>query len=88
MVSRIDLGPDGGPYVEMDEDNGDYVIRVPNNLVDFDTSDLQNILFIQNTETSEPSTPATGEVVRWYDSTSADYNIKFDDGSSVTIAEK
>ena len=40
MVSRIDLGPDGGPYVEIDEDAGDLVIRVPNDTVDFDSNDL------------------------------------------------
>ena len=47
MVSRIDLGPDGGPYVEIDEDAGDLVIRVPNNTVDFDSNDLLNAV-LQN----------------------------------------
>jgi len=36
---------------------------------------------------SEPSTPASG-VVRWYDSTADAYKAKFDDGSTVTLAEK
>ena len=43
MVSRIDLGPDGGPYVEIDEDAGDLVIRTPNNNVDFNDEALLNI---------------------------------------------
>ena len=43
MVSRIDLGPDGGPYVEIDEDNGDLVVRTPNDTIDFNTADLTNI---------------------------------------------
>ena len=47
MVSRIDLGPDGGPYVEIDEDAGDLVIRVPNDTVDFDSNDLLNAV-LQN----------------------------------------
>ena len=47
MVSRIDLGPDGGPYVEIDEDAGDLVIRVPSNTVDFDSNDLVNAV-LQN----------------------------------------
>ena len=47
MVSRIDLGPDGGPYVEIDEDAGGLVIRVPNDTVDFDSNDLLNAV-LQN----------------------------------------
>ena len=47
MVSRIELGPDGGPYVELDEDAGDLVIRVPNDTVDFDSNDLLNAV-LQN----------------------------------------
>ena len=47
MVSRIDLGPDGGPYVEIDENAGDLVIRVPNDTVDFDSNDLLNAV-LQN----------------------------------------
>ena len=47
MVSRIDIGPDGGPYVEIDEDAGDLVIRVPNDTVDFDSNDLLNAV-LQN----------------------------------------
>jgi len=43
MVSRIDIGPDGGPYVEIDESNGDLVIRTPNNNVDFNDEALLNI---------------------------------------------
>jgi len=35
----------------------------------------------------EPSTPASG-VVRWYDSGTDAFKAKFDDGSTVTLAEK
>lgn len=42
MVSRIDIGPQGGPFVEIDEDNGDLVIRTPNDKIDIDVSDLRN----------------------------------------------
>jgi hypothetical protein len=88
MASKISIGPDGGPYVELNEDSGDYVITVPNNLIDLDASDIQNILFIENDGTSEPSTPDAGEFVRWYDSTDEEWKAKFDDGSSLTIAQK
>jgi hypothetical protein len=36
---------------------------------------------------AEPSTPSTG-VVRWYDSTADAFKAKFDDGTSVTLAQK
>lgn len=88
MVSRIDIGPENGPFVELDEDSGDFVVRVPNNLVDFDDSDIDSLLVVSNAETAEPATPATGELARWYDSTDESYKAKFDDGSTVTIAQK
>jgi hypothetical protein len=43
MVANIKLGPEGGPFVELDEDTGDFIIRVPNDSVDFDLSELSNI---------------------------------------------
>jgi len=43
MVSRIDLGPDGGPYVELDEDAGEFIIRVPQDNVSFDGADLNSV---------------------------------------------
>jgi len=43
MPTNIKLGPDGGPFVELDEDTGDFIIRVPNDSVDFDLSELSNI---------------------------------------------
>ena len=43
MPSRIDIGPDGGPFVELDEDDGEFIIRVPQDQVDFDAADLANI---------------------------------------------
>lgn len=88
MSSLIKVGPDNGPYVELDESSGDYVIRVPNDLVDFDQNDIENILVVSNAETSEPSTPAAGDMARWYDSTDEAYKAKFDDGSTLTIAQK
>ena len=88
MPSRIDIGPEGGPFVELDEDSGDFVVRVPNDLVDFSDSDVDSLLVVSNAETAEPTTPATGELARWYDSTDESYKAKFDDGSTVTIAQK
>jgi len=42
MPSRIDIGPSGGPYVELDESSGDFVIRIPNNVLDVDTARVTN----------------------------------------------
>lgn len=42
MPSRIDIGPGGGPYVELDESTGDFVIRIPNNVLDVDTARVTN----------------------------------------------
>jgi len=61
---------------------------VPNSIVDFDDSDIDSLLVVSNAETAEPATPATGEVARWYDTTGEAYKAKFDDGSTVTIAQK
>jgi len=36
---------------------------------------------------AEPATPTDG-CVRWYDSTEDAYKVKFDDGTSVTVAER
>ena len=43
MPTNIKLGPEGGPFVELDEDTGDFIIRVPNDSVDFDLNELSNI---------------------------------------------
>jgi len=43
MTSRIDIGPSGGPFVELDESSGDFVIRIPNNLIDIDTARITNV---------------------------------------------
>ena len=88
MPSRVRIGPNDGPYVEIDEENGELVIRVPEDTVDFDTSDIENILVVGNTGTSEPGTPTTDEMARWYDATNGSYKAKFDDGETVTLAEK
>ena len=42
MPSRIDIGPSGGPYVELDESTGDFVIRIPNDVLDVDTARVTN----------------------------------------------
>jgi len=42
MVSRIDIGPSGGPYVELDESSGDFVLRVPNNLFNVNNARVTN----------------------------------------------
>jgi hypothetical protein len=42
MPSRIDIGPSGGPYVELDESSGDFVIRIPNSVLDVDTARVIN----------------------------------------------
>ncbi|AFH22279.1 hypothetical protein OSG_eHP20_00220 [environmental Halophage eHP-20] len=43
MPSRIQIGPDGGPYVIVEEDNGDVNISSPNGNVDFQTDDISNV---------------------------------------------
>ena len=43
MVTRIDIGPEGGPFVELDEDNGDLIIRTPNDEISVDGSDIVNV---------------------------------------------
>jgi hypothetical protein len=43
MPSRIRIGPDGGPYVIVEEDNGDINISSPNGNVDFQTDDISNV---------------------------------------------
>lgn len=40
------------------------------------------------TSIGEPSTPNNGEVIRWYDEVDEAYKMKFDDGSTITIAER
>ena len=141
MASRINIGPENGPFVKIDEEDGELVIRVPEDTVDFDTSDIENLgqlngVIVENhnqrhesggadelsvtglsgdladaqdpkahSEThgfegadelatalryepeAEPATPTSG-CVRWYDETEAAYKAKFDDGETVTIAQK
>ena len=88
MPSRIDIGPEGGPFVELDEDSGEFVIRVPDDVVDFDAADITQLLVVGNTETAEPAAPDAGNMARWYDSADEAYRAKFDDGETVTIAQK
>jgi len=40
------------------------------------------------TSVPEPPTPNSGEVVKWFDESTNEYKMKFDDGSSVTIAQR
>ena len=43
MPSRIDIGPEGGPFVEIDEVDGGLVLRTPTDEIDLDSNDLQNV---------------------------------------------
>jgi len=43
MPSELLIGPDGGPFVVLDEDNGVFRLEVPNDEIDIDTNDLQNV---------------------------------------------
>lgn len=40
------------------------------------------------TSIDEPNTPSDGELVRWYDEVDEAYKIKFDNGNTITIAER
>ncbi|WLW38171.1 hypothetical protein [Halorubrum tailed virus BLv36] len=42
MVSRIRIGPEGGPYVIVDENNGVLDITTPNDEIDFGNNELVN----------------------------------------------
>ena len=42
MVTRIDIGPEGGPFVEIDEVDGGLVLRTPTDEIDLDTNVLVN----------------------------------------------
>ena len=141
MPSRVRIGPSGGPYAVVDERDGKLVFEVPEDEIDFDANDVENLgevngVIVENhnqrhesggvdelsveglsgdladaqdpkahSEThgfegadelatalryepeAEPATPTSG-CVRWYDETEAAYKAKFDDGETVTIAQK
>ena len=42
MVSTIRIGPEGGPYVKVEENNGTLDITTPNDTVDLQSNDLVN----------------------------------------------
>jgi len=42
MVSTIRIGPEGGPYVKVEENNGALDITTPNDTVDLQSNDLVN----------------------------------------------
>lgn len=42
MVSTIRIGPEGGPYVKVEENNGTLDIITPNDTVDLQSNDLVN----------------------------------------------
>jgi len=46
MVSRIRIGPEGGPFVEIDEDNGTLKFDAPSNDVDLTGNDLKNAVLL------------------------------------------
>ena len=57
MPSRIRIGPDGGPYVIVEENNGDLDITTPDNTIDLQNSGLINaalsgVLDAQNNDIS------------------------------------
>jgi hypothetical protein len=43
MVSRIRIGPEGGPFVEIDEDNGTLDLNAPSGDIDIQSNDFLNI---------------------------------------------
>jgi uncharacterized protein YjbI with pentapeptide repeats len=45
MVSRIRIGPEGGPFVEIDEDNGTLDLDAPSGDVDLQSNTIINALF-------------------------------------------
>lgn len=49
MPSRIDIGPEGGPFVELDESSGAFIIRVPSDQVDINGGDLVNAVLKNGT---------------------------------------
>jgi len=44
MVSRIRIGPEGGPFVEIDEDNGTLDLNAPSGDVDLQSNNIINAL--------------------------------------------
>jgi len=57
MPSRIRIGPDGGPYVIVEENNGDLDITTPDDTIDLQNSGLINaalsgVLDAQNNDIS------------------------------------
>ena len=42
-MARVDIGPEGGPFVELDEVDGEFVIRIPQDQLDFTGASFQNI---------------------------------------------
>jgi len=45
MVSRIRIGPEGGPFVEIDEDNGTLKLDAPSGDIDIQSNTIINALF-------------------------------------------
>jgi len=45
MVSRIRIGPEGGPFVKIDEDNGTLKLESPSGDIDLQSNKLINALF-------------------------------------------
>ena len=43
MASRIRIGPEGGPFVVLDEATGDYSIDVPNDTIDVNNASITNV---------------------------------------------
>jgi len=63
MVSRLRIGPEGGPFVTIDEDGGSLDIDAPNGEIDFQTNKFLRAALHDVTAVSANATAETGEVV-------------------------
>jgi hypothetical protein len=43
MASIVKIGPSGGPYVELNEDNGDLILSTPNDVIDASNNTINNV---------------------------------------------
>jgi hypothetical protein len=63
MVSRLRIGPDGGPFVLIDEDNGTLDIDAPSGSLDFQSNQFLNAAVHNVTTVTSNITATTGQVV-------------------------
>lgn len=43
MASIVKIGPSGGPYVELNENNGDLILSTPNDVIDASNNTINNV---------------------------------------------